>query len=338
MTQVQSPAAPDASTEKTLPVAARKIPAPRSISEQARAILENYYSAPPAPPPHADDIEGWKLYIDAQQAPMLPVAEAFLAAPGVTVEERVMGGAKVYEARPDHIGAGGPRAHYHIHGGAWTLFAGKICAALAKLNATSMGVVTYGVDYRMPPAHPFPAALDDCVSGYRALLELYPAREILVSGGSAGGNLAAALMLRARDEGLPAPRALFLDTPAVDLTAGSDTARTLNGIDPIITTETLTHAGALYAAGGDLAHPYISPINGDLSRGFPPTYLKTGTRDLLLSDTARMHAALRKAGVEADLYVGEAMPHGGFSLPTLGVPEDKDALADLQRWIKRQFS
>lgn len=323
---------------KALHLANRSIPAPGSVSDQARQILEAYYSKPPTEPPHPEDLQGWIKWIETQESAMLPVAETFLSIPGASLDERAFGGAKVYASKPDYIAANGPRAHLHIHGGAWTLFSGKLCAALTKLTAMSYGTLTFGVDYRMPPTHPFPAALDDCFAAYKELLGTYSPNDILVSGGSAGGNLAAALMLRARDSGLPRPRALFLDTPAVDLEAASDTVSTLNGIDPIIGIETLTHCGKLYAGAADLAHPYLSPINGDLATAFPPTYLKTGTRDLLLSDTVRMHAALRTAGVEADLYVGEGMPHGGFGLPTAGVPEDQAAFGDLQRWISRQFA
>lgn len=316
---------------------ARELPLPQAISAEARAFLARGYAGRgSANRPALDDHDGWTEFVAQRHAPLGQLVEPLLAAPGATMEERSIGCATVYVATPDQPRAGGPRVQYNIHGGGWVLFGGRFTAALAKVAATSFGCVVHGVDYRMPPEHRYPAALDDCVAGYRALLNEYAPQDVFVTGSSAGGNLAAALLLRAQDEGLPAPGALFLDTPAVDLTARSDTLVTNQGIDPMIGIEDL--AGArLYAHGSDLAHPYLSPINGDLSRGFPPTYLRSGTRDLLLSDTVRMHAKLRKAGVAADLYVGEGMPHAGFDGLMAITPEDQDAREDLIHWIDRRF-
>lgn len=91
---------------------------------------------------------------------------------------------------------------------------------------------------------------------------------------------------------------------------------------------------APYTNGADTTSPYLSPLRGDLAHGFPATYLRTGTRDLLLSDTVRMHAALRKAGVQAELYVREGMPHSGFSAEA---PEQIDAVADTARWLDQHW-
>ena len=162
---------------------------------------------------------------------------------------------------------------------------------------------------------------------YQALLEEAPADRIVVAGGSAGGNLAAALVVRARDEGLPLPAAVVLATPEIDLTESGDSFSTNLGIDSIL--GRLMPVNELYAAGHDLAHPYLSPLFADLT-GFPPTILTTGTRDLFLSNTVRMHRALRRAGVEAELHVLEAAPHGGF----LGMaPEDAEIAAEVRRFI-----
>jgi acetyl esterase/lipase len=131
-----------------------------------------------------------------------------------------------------------------------------------------------------------------------ALLRVRTPREIIVSGGSAGGNLAAALTLRARDEGLPMPAGLILNTPEVDLTESGDSFRTNLGVDPSL--RSLMPLNLLYANGHDSRDPYLSPLFGDLN-GFPPTILTTGTRDLYLSNTVRMHRKLRAAGVQAEI-------------------------------------
>lgn len=316
---------------------ARSFELPRALSEQARAILGmNYANRQFATLPALDDPAGWTSFVAQREALLKDQVTAFLAVPGATLEERDLGAAKVWVATPDTIQPGAPKVQYSIHGGGWVFGGGRLTAVLSKLVALASGGVVHGVDYRMPPTHPYPAALDDCLAGYRALLETYSPSDILVSGQSAGGNLAAAMMLRARDEGLPKPAALFLDTPAVDLTMASDSLYTNEGLDSAIGIDAL-QGGLLYAGGHDVAHPYLSPIHGDVSDAFPPTYLRTGTRDLLLSDTVRLHARLRKAGVEADLYVVEGMPHGGFDAIMASTPEDQDARADLLRWVESRF-
>jgi len=87
------------------------------------------------------------------------------------------------------------------------------------------------------------------------------------------------------------------------------------------------------AAGADLRSPYLSPVFGDFSKGFCPTYLQSGTRDLLLSNTVLLHRALRRGGIEAELHVWEAMPHAGF----FGAPEDAEALAEQLRFLDRHL-
>ena len=206
---------------------------------------------------------------------------------------------------------------------------GEVCRVMGTIAVNRTGVRTYAVDYRMPPEHPYPAALDDCLTVYRALLRDHDPGSIIVGGGSAGGNLAAALILRARDEGLPLPAAAVLATPEVDLTESGDSFNTNIGIDTVLTSP-LMPANLLYANGHDLAHPYLSPLFGDFTKGFPPTLLTTGTRDLFLSNTVRMHRALRAAGVAAELHVLEAAPHGGF----FGMaPEDAEITKETLRFI-----
>jgi epsilon-lactone hydrolase len=146
--------------------------------------------------------------------------------------------------------------------------------------------------------------------------------------GRRGANLAAALVLRAKDEGLPPPAALVLLTPAVDLTRAGDTYETNDGVDTILTAR---GGGAdIYSHGHDQTDPYLSPLFGDL-RGFPPTLIASGTRDRLLSDAVRMHRKLRVVGVTADLHVLEAAPHGFF---LGGTPEDDDLDREVRQFVE----
>jgi acetyl esterase/lipase len=279
--------------------------------------------------PALDDHDAWRAIADATN-PML--AQMFAAQAGDfrhSVEEVDIGSCGVFVISPDDVPSGCERFVYlDVHGGALHLGGGEACRAMGIVTASQVGVRTWSVDYRMPPDHPYPAALDDCIAAYRALLEEHRPDEIVIGGKSAGGNIAAATILRARDEGLPLPAAAVLITPEVDLTESGDTFQTNLGIDAVLL-RSLMPANLLYAGGQDLAHPYLSPLFGDFTKGFPPTFLQAGTRDLFLSNTVRMHRALRAAGVEAELHVFEAMPHGGF----FGAPEDAELDAEVRRFV-----
>jgi monoterpene epsilon-lactone hydrolase len=247
----------------------------------------------------------------------------------ISVEERSIADVPVFVLTPEDAADGPNQPIYlNIHGGALIMGGGDACRVMALHAAAMAQLPTWSLDYRMPPDHPYPAALDDCLAVYRALLDVRPPERIVVGGGSAGGNLAAALILRARDEGLPMPAALLLLTPEADLTESGDTFQTNLGIDTVLTAS-LADSIALYAGDHDLRHPYLSPLFGDLSAPFPPTFLQTGTRDLFLSNTVLMHRKLRAGGVDAELHVFEAMPHGGF----FGAPEDQELAAEVRRFL-----
>jgi acetyl esterase/lipase len=252
-----------------------------------------------------------------------------------TVETKSIAGVTVHVATP-HTIRYPERAHLRIHGGAWVFMGGAFSKGEAAVTAAQFGCVTYGLDYRMPPDHPFPAAVDDGLAVWREIIKQHDPKKIAVSGASAGGNLSATVTLRVRDEGLPMPGAVGLLTPATDLTGAGDTRKTNAGIDTVL--RPLNQVVPLYAGSHDLTDPYLSPIYGDFTKGFPPTFLQSGTRDLLLSDTVRMHRKLLQAGIPAELHVWEAMPHGGFGgIFGNTTPEDaemNDALVTfIDKWL-----
>ncbi|MEU4226985.1 alpha/beta hydrolase [Nonomuraea sp. NPDC026600] len=312
---------------------ARVIPVPASPSAEAQAVLARGMAGPIVDYPPLDDIDGWRKMIVAQDRYVVDMFGEALAGMAEGVEQIHLDGFPVYVVTPDGTAPEDRRVYLDIHGGAWTQGGGVMCRATAALTATTVGARVWAVDYRMPPDHRFPVALDDCLAAYRALLEERRAEEIIVGGVSAGGNLAAALMLRARDEGLPLPAAVVLNTPATDLTGAGDTLQTNDGLDSMLIGD-LTPAIRLYADGHDLRDPYLSPLFGDFSKGFPSALLLSGTRDRLLSDTVRMHRALRAAGVPADLHVWEAAGHGMF----LGqAPEDREQADEIRRFTHEHW-
>ncbi|HEX4218134.1 MAG TPA: alpha/beta hydrolase [Acidimicrobiales bacterium] len=309
----------------SLHVPARDIPAPTFLSSEAQATLEvGPVGEAEYPPP--DDLGAWRAMIEARDALLTSMLEPRASLVQATVVDTELDGVRTFVITPAGIGPDDSRVCLEIHGGALIMGGGACCRAMGVTSAAAVGARTWAIDYRMPPDHPYPAPLDDCVTAYRALLRDHRPADIIVRGGSAGGNLAAALVLRARDEGLPLPAAAVLFTPEVDLTESGDSFRTNLGVDTVLTAS-LMPANRLYAGGHDLAHPYLSPLFGDFAKGFPPTLLATGTRDLFLSNTVRMHRALRAAGTPAELHVLEAAPHGGF----FGTAPEDAALVDEMR-------
>jgi epsilon-lactone hydrolase len=313
-----------------LQVPARTIPVPGSVSLEAQALL-----VPPASDgeamtlPPRDDVATWRAVTAAANAEMAATLASRLGVTGAGVETSEVGGVPVYTLTPGAVRPGRERrVLLDIHGGGLVFGGGAPCRALCEYAAERFGLRTWAVDYRTPPEHPYPTPLDDCLGAYRALLEEYAPEDVVVSGLSAGANLAAALVLRARDEGLALPAALLLLSPELDLTESGDSFQTILGIDNVLTAS-LAPLNELYADGHDLSDPYLSPLFGDLTKGFPPTFLQSGTRDLFLSNAVRMHRRLRAAGLPAELHVFEAMPHGGF----FGAPEDQELTTEIRRYL-----
>jgi acetyl esterase/lipase len=310
----------------------REIPIPKHVSEPARRFLAAAGMAPRNPMPQTRDPAAWRAASEGWDQRILPMIEPLITALPVQVETQRLGECDVYIATPQALA--GPAASYawmDVHGGAFVFGGGRFAQLMAMMRAAATGVRVFGVDYRMPPMHPYPAPLEDCVAVYRHLLAHYTPAHLVVGGLSAGGNLAAATLLRARDEGLALPAAAVLLTPELDLTESGDSFATNQTID-VALPDPLPEANALYANGADLAQPYLSPLFGDFTRGYPPTFLQTGTRDLFLSNTVRMHRKLLAAGVPAELHVWEAMPHAGFGG---GTPEDYEVHAAINEFLVR---
>jgi len=313
-----------------LKVPEREIPVPAHLSPQARAQLAMEGMSNP-PWPAQDDIDGWRRTIETMDAKGIQALTMLAQQVPAEVEELEVNGAKVYAITPAGIPDDGA-VYIDIHGGSLLWGGGACCREMGRITAAMVGARVWAVDYRLPPDHPFPAGLEDCVAAYRGLLAERPADRIIIGGASAGGNLAAATVLKARDEGLPLPAAAVLMTPELDLTESGDSFNTHLGVDTALTSR-LMPANLLYADGHDLTDPYVSPLFGDFARGFPPTYLQSGTRDLFLSNTVRMHAALRAVDVDAELQVFEATNHVGFMF----CPEAEHRARELRRFVDNRW-
>lgn len=330
-----SPGAAVVAEDGTLLLGARRIPLPSGISPAAQAFLRTpRFEMGARPPP--DDKEAWRNWVLQRNQALEPMTRQLLAMVGerASIETRTIDGVVVHVATP---AAPHPSRRQWlritVHGGAFLYMGGDFARAEAALVALQTGCEAWSVDYRMPPDHPYPAAVDDVVAVYRAALATRAPGFVALSGSSAGGNLVAAAALKARNIGMPLPGALGLFTPASDLTESGDSFHTNRGIDHLLP-QSLPEEIALYANGADLRDPYLSPIFGDFKPGFAPTQVQTGTRDLLLSNSVRIHRALRAAGITADLHVWEAMPHGGFGFDS---PEKAEGYQEFNAFLERHL-
>jgi len=195
------------------------------------------------------------------------------------------------------------------------------------------------IAYRLAPEHPFPAALDDAVAAWRALLdEGADPQACAFVGDSAGGGLALALALRLRDEGTPLPAAIVAISPWTDLAMTGDSCCD-DGADPMLNAACLAPFAAHYLGGADARHPYASPLYGD-PRGLPPTLLQVGSDEILRDDSVRMARRLREAGCQATLEVWPRMPHVWHAFAPF-MPEAGRAIARagafVQEWTCRRY-
>ncbi|TCO19668.1 acetyl esterase/lipase [Kribbella steppae] len=200
-------------------------------------------------------------------------------------------------------------AMLYFHGGVYVLGEAALSADLASQIGRRIEAKAISVEYRLGPEHPYPAAVDDALAAYQGLLQngTSPA-DIVLAGESAGGGLAVALLIRARDHGLPLPAAAYLMSPYADLTLSGESMRTKREADPLMNPDALLARIPDYTAGQAAALGLISPIFADLS-GLPPLIIQAGSHEVLLDDATRLAREAAAADVEVTLAITPGVPH-----------------------------
>ena len=314
-------------------VPARLLPVPDTVSPQMQAMIGR--SLDPKFNIAPETTEDWKSRVERTAANTVAGLPKLRDAFGVTVEPTTIAGVKAFIVTPKSIPPGNRnRVLLHFHGGIRVLNPGEAGTREAILMAGLAGYKVISVDYRMPPDFPFPAALDDAFTVYRELLKTARPQNIGIFGTSAGGSLTFTTLLRAKMENVPMPGAIAPGTPTVDLSKTGDSLFANAGVDNVLGTQDgfIRATALLYANGRDLKDPLLLPIYGDVN-GFPPAILTSGTRDLYLSNTVRMHRKLRAAGVEAVLQVWEGQSHAQYMLAGEDVPELREYHDEVARFF-----
>jgi len=225
----------------------------------------------------------------------------------VTLTAAELGGVPTAEITVDGIE---PRhIVLYFHGGVYVMGDAALAADLASQVGRRTDAKVISVDYRLAPEHPYPAAVDDALAAYEALMDNGNApSDIVLAGESAGGALAVATLVNARDHELPLPAAAFVMSPYADLTLAGTTMETKSEVDPLMSREALQPRVADYTAGQDAALGLISPIFADLS-GLPPLIIQAGSHEVLLDDAVRLARQAATADVEVTLDVTPRVPH-----------------------------
>jgi epsilon-lactone hydrolase len=245
--------------------------------------------------------------VSEQRRQLKELASAQPLPADVTVTAGALGGVPTAEITVDGIE---PRnVVLYFHGGVYVLEDAFQVADLASQVGRRTRAKVISVDYRLAPENPYPAAVDDALAAYQALLQGGTAPpDIVLAGESAGGGLAIATLVNARDHALPLPAAAFVMSPYVDLTLAGATMETKRKVDPLLSRELLQARVSDYTSGQDAGLGLISPIFADLS-GLPPMIVQAGTHEVLLDDAIRLARQAATADVEVTLDITPGVPH-----------------------------
>jgi acetyl esterase/lipase len=310
---------------QTYEPAAMMPPPPDTLSEQARTALVAMAAGIPADLANIDIAimrafgDQIQLGLGAEQQKAYPVTITDDVIAGVSVRHIVRASGEIDRRR----------VLMNLHGGGFCVDAGSLTENIPI--AAISGIEVVAVLYRLAPDHPYPAAVDDALAVYRALLADHDPRDIGVYGTSAGAVIGPQLMMRLKAEGLPLPGALGVFSGEGDLVGVADSLRVFARTAEA---NLLIRAKGDYVGTSDPHDPLVSPIRGDLT-GFPKTLCVSSARDVLLSGTANFSRALTDAGVSSQLVVYDALPHAFWA--NILAPESDDAFVRMSSFFTKHL-
>ncbi|AIE73184.1 MULTISPECIES: alpha/beta hydrolase [unclassified Synechocystis] len=323
------------------PLPSRSLPVPVSVSpllkEAIATPLEGAMEAIKNVPP-LEDKQAWQNLIAAYDQASQVLWQQLRQQFPVTLTEESIAGINTYRLTPPIISPeNSQRIWVHLHGGGYALAGGELATGEAILAAHYGQVEVISIDYRQPPNYPFPGALEDALAVWQELVKTHDVNRLALFGTSAGGGLLLALVCQLRQLNLPLPAAIAPLSPWVDLTKTGDTYFTNEYVDrtAISYDGLLAGLAQLYAGEFPLTHSFISPLYNDLEN-LPPTLLISGTRDLLLSDTARLQRKLRQSNVMVDLQIFEGLSHGEY-LYQFATPESAAVFQEINQFFNRHL-
>lgn len=289
------------------------------------------------PFPAPDDVEGWKRTHQARETELEPRVLRTLKQYEPTITERKLGGVPVLDHKPRGWKES-RKVVVYLHGGAYTMASARSSFIKSVPASDATGYRFISVDYTVAPGAKWKQVTDEVLAVVQALVkEGHSLKDIALFGDSAGGGLAPGSTLKMRDQKLGMPAALVLWSPWSDITETGDTYATLKHAEPTYLYETiLKPAAAAYADPKDQKNPYVSPVYGDYSAGFPPTLIQGGTKEIFLSNFVRQYQAIDSAGGTAKLDLYEGMPHV-FQGQLPEAPESRLALKKMKDFLRQHL-
>ncbi|MGH7960204.1 MAG: alpha/beta hydrolase [Candidatus Binatia bacterium] len=234
-------------------------------------------------------------------------------------------------------GAADDKVVLYLHGGGYVI--GSITShrdLMARLSRAA-GAKVLGLNYRLAPENPHPAAVEDATAAYRWLLSqgTKPNR-MAIGGDSAGGGLTLATLVSLRDAGTPLPAAAVCLSPWADMEGSGESMKTKAAVDPLVVPGMLENMVKMYMAGKDLRTPLASPLHADL-KGLPPLLIQVGGREVLLDDSTRVAERAKAAGVKVTLDVWDEMIHVWHLFAPI-LPEGQQAIEQIGQFIRERIA
>jgi epsilon-lactone hydrolase len=308
---------------------------PPTVSPEWQQRLATFIDPAPHPQtPPANDIAAWKKIHDDLENMIDPGVDDMVKTYGATVTSRTIAGIPVIDVKPKGW-IQSDKLLVYTHGGAYTFFSARSSLGSALVGARATGLRVISIDYTVAPNAKWNVITDQVIAVFKALQkdEGFKLKNIAIYGDSAGGGLAAGVVLKMRDLALGMPGVVILWSPWSDITDVGDTYHTLRLADPsYLYDKHLKTAADAYADPKDQKNPYVSPVYGDYSKGFPPTIIQGGTKEIFLSNFVRQYQAIDSAGGIAKLDIYEGMTHC-FMTGGADTPEGKLALLKVKKFI-----